>query len=119
MKEIEIFTQAYRPFTMGGDVWRYTKTKAKPEQVITLKGFKVGIFRNPFVEQYHACLMEGGAMIASALSDVAVVKIVSEDIESGDEKVMKDQIQLSLELNKKCKLEDAESFFSRFKGVAR
>lgn len=103
------------PFSFGG-THRYIKTSIEEFERIDIGlGYFGILFKNPVSKQWHLCLENCGALIGTDKSRANLIKRIKNDVETGDDKIMKTQITMAKkELEKALILEPAE-WFGKFR----
>ena len=103
---ITIWTLAYRPFIMGGDVHAPVGARVAALGPYDLgKGFEGYVVIDPFTGASAVAEASSGALVGPDLSSVRA------DIAAADEAVMRRQVEESLETRKKVHVLDAEAFW--------
>lgn len=116
----EIYTISYTPFVMGGSVYQNIKTKVSSFERIPIgKGYYGLIVKNPVKKLWHLAIENCGAIIGTNKSKSKLLKSIMKDVETGDEKIMKEQISKGEIDLKNAKLLSNEDFFSKFSGDYR
>ena len=106
MTTITIWTQAYRPFMMGGNVHAGIKTQVEAEGPFDLgKGYQGYLLTAPWGETFVAEAQSGG-LIGPDLETVRA------DVKEADPEVMKGQIEWALKELKGCTAEAPAKFWA-------
>lgn len=112
---MEIYTIMSTPFALGGTS-RLIKTKVQEyERVYIGKGYYGIIVKNPNKDLFHLAL-ETGAIVGTLSNRKKLIKKVKEDVGSGDENIMAQQVEQSISQCRQAVLLSQEEFFSKFKG---
>ena len=108
MKKL-IWTEAYRPFMMGGDVNQPIGTMVELDTPIDLgKGAVVHVVASPN-GTIHIVESKTGAFVGTSLAQV------KKDIKEADEDVIKQQIKDSRKRRKEVEVMSNEDFWSYFR----
>ena len=111
---MEVYTVMSTPFAFGGLNCEVKTDIQEYERVDLGKGYFGIVFKNPNTKQYHLALECCGALIGSDKSKATLIKRVKNDVETGDDKIMKTQInQAKIDL-KGAKLLENEEWFNKF-----
>jgi hypothetical protein len=104
-----VWTHAYQPFAMGGDVHQPIKTEVDAIEVKSIgKGFHGVSFKTP----------KGTIRIAEKVSGAIVgdtFEEVRKDIAEGDVKIMKKQVHEGLEMRNKARMLSNQEFFELYR----
>ena len=84
--KIKVWTECYRPFVMGGDVWHSISTEHECTGPYMYDTFKLYIAKNPITGQIHIVEGESGAFVGTSLDEV------KNDIKTADLEIMKKQL---------------------------
>lgn len=103
--KLTIWTEAYSPFIVGGDVNAPICTTVEIDEPIDMgSGIKAYLITSPFGKTYVVESITGGIVGNS-------IKEVRKDIECGNEKVMSKQVQNAKERIKKARHLSVEEFW--------
>jgi hypothetical protein len=106
---MKVFTMRYQPFIMGGNVWQPVCCDVEVEGPYELGlGYKGYVVTAP----------NGKTFVAEASTGAFVgpdVKSVKNDIETGDQELMKKQVSEAAVLSKKASEVSAEEFWGLLK----
>jgi|GEM_PF-6538935 len=117
---VEIYTMMATPFRMGGAMEGPVKTLVEEYERVNIgKEFFGILFKNPKKKLWHIGLESCGALIGTMESRAAVIKTTKNDVESGDEELMKVQIELGKRQLKQAEFMKPDQWFSRFAGKNR
>jgi len=109
-KTIWIWTLAYRPFMMGGDVDSPIKTVVEVGEAVDIgKGLKAYVILSPLDGSVHVADFETGAFIGTDLDEV------KKNVADGDLRVMKKQIKDAKEEFKKADCLASKKFWGLFR----
>lgn len=109
-KMIRVWTKAYRPFILGGDVHTPIATEVESGEPYQLEhGIVVYLVKNPLTGQTHVVESHTGAFVGTSLEQVR------DDVATADEKVMKDQLKEAEKLAQKAENMPPERFWKMFK----
>jgi len=107
--KLTIWTEAYRPFIMGGDVNAPIATEVEVDEPVDVgHGIQVYEITSPS-GQTHIAEATTGAFVGTSL------KQVKADVLMGDPKVMKKQIKDAMERFKRADHLSPEKFWSMFR----
>lgn len=113
---MEIYTYSSNPFRMGGPQQDIIKTVVEEYERISIgKGYFAIVCKNTVKDLWHIALEQGGAIIMTDNDKAGGIRKVKHDVEIGDEKLMKQQVQRSLREVKTATLLESNEFFRRFK----
>lgn len=112
-----IFTTAYQPFIMGGDVHQPIGTViGSYERKDIGKGYTGMLVRNSERGLWHVALRGCGAIIGTSPEKEEVLRQVREDVEAGEREVMEDQMEKGRKVREECRiLNDQREFFRKFR----
>jgi hypothetical protein len=113
---MEVYTVMNTPFAFGGLTCEIKTDIEEYERVDLGKGYFGMVFKNPKTKQYHLALECCGALIGSDKSKANLIKNVKNDVETGDDKIMKTQINKAKNDLKTAKLLDRKTWFDHFRG---
>ncbi len=104
-----IWTEAYTPFIMGGDVNAPICTEVEVGELIDVgSGFYAYEIESPSGD-FYVVESETGAFIGTSILEVVI------DISEGDPEVMRQQIEAAAERAKQAKPLSNEKFWSMFR----
>ena len=107
--KLKVWTEAYRPFLMGGDVHAPIATEVEVGEPVELSnGLKVYMVVSPTGNTYVA-EESTGAFVGTDM------KVVMGDADEADPVVLKKQLEQAAERVKKATMLDPEKFWSMFK----
>lgn len=108
--KMKIWTQAYRPFIMGGNVNApvMAEVEVSDNEMYVGKGYSVRFARSPKGKLFVIDIITGG-IIGNDIEQVG------KDIFEGDEDVMRKQIEDMLEYKKTCDAISEEEFWNLLK----
>lgn len=107
--KLKIWTEAYSPFIMGGDVNAPIATEVEVgEPVVLAEGISVYLITSPTGSTYVAEATTG-AFVGTSMEQVRA------DVEDADPAVMKQQLEAASERVKKAEMLEPERFWSRFR----
>jgi len=109
-QEIKIWTEAYTPFIMGGDVNAPITTK------VTVKGDPIDVGHG--ITVFEVVSPKGQTFIVETKTGAFVgstIEQVKKDVSAADPKVIKDQLKQAVERFKKAKRLTPEQFWSCFR----
>ena len=111
---MEVYTHCTNPWKFGG-THDIIKTRIEEyERVDIGKGYFGIIFMNPVKLLWHISL-EQGAIIGTSKSKAALLKRIRQDVQTGDKKVMEQQIEKSInECDQAMEMEPID-FFDLFR----
>lgn len=113
---MEIYTFSSNPFRMGGPQFDIIKTNVEEYERINIgKGYFALIVKNPLKNLWHFVLENCGAIIWTDNNKEGGIKKVKSDVETGDEKIMEEQIKKGLNDRSHAILLETDDFFKRFK----
>jgi hypothetical protein len=113
---MEVYTVMSTPFAFGGLKCEIKTDIQEYERVDLGKGYFGIVFKNPNSKQHHMALECCGALIGTDKSKANLIKKVKNDIDTGDDKIMRMQInQAKIDL-KGAKLLENEEWFNKFRG---
>ena len=106
---MRVWTEAYRPFMMGGDVHAPISTEVGVGEPVDVgNGIQVYLIKAPNGNEYVA------ESVTGAFVGICI-KEVRQHIAEGDPEVMKQQIEAAKERAEKATLLDNTAFWSMFK----
>lgn len=109
LKTMLVWTMGYFPFVMGGKVWQPIGTNVEVSQAIPVgRGYKVYVVTAP----------NGKVFIAEATTGAFVgpsIESVKKDIETGDPKLMKEQVKKATATRENVKVLEPTDFWTRLK----
>ena len=112
----KIYTYKYEPFMMGGNLHRPIATEVEDYEVINFgNGYSGLVVKNLVQEKWHMCLDGCGAMIGTDDDKEALIAKVTNDIATGDPKIMKEQVDKAFIELKSAEVIDNKEFFRMFK----
>jgi hypothetical protein len=104
--QITIWSEAYRPFIMGGNVHAPLKTSVPATELVDLgKGYKGYIVTSPRGKTFVIESITGGIVGDS-------LEVVRKDVEQADETVVKEQINAGLKRFKECEAVSPAQFWN-------
>lgn len=107
--KFRIWTEAYTPFIMGGDVNAPISTEIEVGDPVDVgRGVQVYLIASPDGET-HVAESITGALVGTS------IKKVKEDVAEGDIEIMKQQIEAAKERVKEARLFSNEEFWSMFR----
>ena len=109
MKKIKIWTEAYSPWIMGGDVNAPISTELECTGPHKAGAFELYIAKNPITGQEHIVESETGAFIGTSLEGVR------NDIETADKEIVKEQLIAAHERVKEALPLSNEDFWRYFR----
>jgi len=111
---MEVYTYCANPWKFGGTSDIIKTSIEEYERVKIGRGYFGILFMNPVKLLWHISL-EQGAIIGTSKSKAALLKRIRRDVETGDEKIMEQQIEKSInECNQAIEMEPID-FFDLFK----
>ena len=117
---MEIYTLRYSPFVMGGPTTFPIKTEiGEFERVPIGQGYYGLLVENPVKRLWHMVLEDCGAVIGTNKSKARLLKGIKNDVNTGDPKMMKQQISQGKTDLKNAKVTDVFEFFHGFRGEDR
>lgn len=113
---MEVYTEMYTPFAIGGNLRKNIKTDIQEyERVDIGKGYFGIVFKNPKTKTWCLALECCGALIGSDKSKKNLIEGIKKDVETGDDKIMKTQVNQAKNDIKSALLLDNESWFGKFR----
>lgn len=113
---MEICKIGYFPFTMGGKVNRPIKTTIEEYTRVDIgKGYYGILVKNPFRKLWHIVQEDCGCLIGTHKNKADLLKQVRDDVATGDEKLMKKQIEDGKKLLERAQTLEPKKFFEMFK----
>lgn len=112
---MEIYTIMNTPFALGGTSKPIKTEIEEYERVYLGKGYYGILVKNPKKKLFHIAL-ESGAIIGTLSNRQKLIDRTKEDVASGDENIMAQQVEQSINQCKQAVLLSQEEFFSKFKG---
>lgn len=109
----EVFTLMNTPFALGGTHKLIKTTISEYERIDIGKNYFGILFFNPVRKLYHMAIEEG-ALIGTDKNKKKLIKKVKDDVETGDEKLMKEQVKQSIDMCKQAMFLEPNEFFSKF-----
>lgn len=85
--KLRIWTEAYRPFVMGGDVHAPVATEVEVGAPVTVSGVDLYVVPSPLTGETHVAEGSTGALVGTSLKEVMA------DIAAADPRVMADQLK--------------------------
>jgi len=103
------------PFALGGTSKTIKTEVEEYERIYIGKGYYGILVKNPNKDLFHMAL-ETGAIIGSLSDRQRLIDRVKEDVGSGDEDLMAQQVEQSIKQCKQAVSLTQEEFFSKFRG---
>jgi hypothetical protein len=101
---------------MGGDTHQPIKTNFEEFERIDIgKGYYGLLVKNPVKKLWHMVQEDCGCLIGTHKSKASLIQLVKNDVETGDEKVMKEQIESGKKLVERATFMEPEEFFKLFR----
>lgn len=113
---MEVYTFSSNPFRMGGPQHDIIKTKVEEYSRVHIgRGYYAIIFKNEIRNLWHFVLENCGALIFTDKNKDNGLKTVRQDVETGDPKLMEQQIKQGKSDCASATLIDFDDFCRRFK----
>lgn len=113
---MEICTMGYFPFTFGGDIQRPIKTTIEEYTRVDIgKGYYGILVKNPVRNLWHLAQEDCGCLIGTHKNKADLLKQVRNDVKTGDEELMKEQIEKGKKLLDRAHTLEPQKFFEMFK----
>ncbi len=107
--KLKIWTRAYQPFIMGGDVHAPIGTEVEVGKAVSVgKGFKCHVIISP-KGHVHIAEATTGAFVGTSLEQVKA------DVKAGGLKVMRKQVAEAAELRERVRWQSEAEFWSMFR----
>ena len=91
---MEVYTFVSNPFRMGGRQYDTIKTEVEEYERIKIgRGYFAIIFENKLKGLWHIALEDCGALIMTDNNKEGGIRKVRGDVETGDSKIMEEQIK--------------------------
>jgi len=112
---MEVYTVMTTPFALGGKTCLIKTDIQEYERTDIGKGYFGIVFKNPNTKGWHLALECCGALIGSDKSKANLIRKIKEDINTGDDKLMKQQIEMAKRDIKGALLFSNEEWFRKFR----
>lgn len=116
---IEVYTYMPTPFSFGGQGIYISTEINEYERVDIGKGYFGILFKNPDKKIWHIALEGCGALIGTMDSKKKLLERTKKDVETGDEKTMKQQMEMGTKQMAQARSISNEEWFSKFKGKGK
>lgn len=108
--KVKIWTEAYSPFIMGGDVNAPICTEVEAGEPIDVgRGIQAYVIASPRTGKVHIAESTTGAFVGSSIEQVR------QDVESADPEVIKQQLASAAERVKHARPLSPEEFWNHFR----
>ncbi len=106
---MKIWTEAYRPFIMGGDVNAPVATDIDVGEKIPIgKGYFIFLVANPITGRTHVVEERSGAFIGNT------IKEVRQDVIDAPLEMMDKQVEEAIKRSKKAEIVGTDAFWKMF-----
>lgn len=112
--DILVYTSIPTPFSFGG-IRAFVSTRIREYERIDIgRGYFAILFKNKYANLWHIALESCGALIGSNKSKAKLIASVKKDTETGDKKVMEQQIRTALEQRDRAMYLEPDQWFQKF-----
>ncbi len=114
---MEIYTYKSTPFVLGKSHSPIKTVVEEYERINIGKGYYGILVKNEMISLYHMVLENCGAIIGTDSNRRALIASIKKDVATGDEIMMKQQIETGLVEIRDAELLSSKEFFLLFRGV--
>jgi hypothetical protein len=116
---LTVWTYAYFPFTIGGNVWQPISTVVETPVAITKtkSGIFLAVIRNPKTNHFHVAEVTTGAFVGFGTTHDEAIKEVLKDLSTADKTVVMRQLKDAAKKKQQAHALTPEEFWSKnFRG---